>query len=287
MNTCIRSNFSAQPCRNWITFPFARSDVQLQKTQVAPYNPTKLAIHSILRSGDDLTSNCGQNLKKIVSFDDIVHSIVEDEENIVNYVDFDCGITFYPETPANIRQINREPNYISRSCEKTKCIPSNDQQNCFIHEQHSFIIFLNPYILTDMVPAALMSLKHTNDRYSMSNQYPQPLTHQPRTDPYPVFSSLRTMDSKGKGLGVRFAFFQRNFLPDWRMNETVAAIEELSDLWKTWARDGVTPFVMNCNYIEVQLSVAVVWFLLFAGVIFVVFLKIFLKSFSLMNSSEK
>ena len=33
-------------------------------------------------------------------------------------------------------------------------------------------------------------------------------------------------------LRVSFAFFQRNYLPDERLNETVAKIEELSDLWK-------------------------------------------------------
>ena len=31
-----------------------------------------------------------------------------------------------------------------------------------------------------MVPEALMSINHTNDGYSMSNQYPQATTHQPR-----------------------------------------------------------------------------------------------------------
>ena len=150
------------------------------KTQVSPYDPTKLAIHSILHPEDDLISNCGQNFKKTVSFDDIVHFI--EEENIVNYKDFDCGITFYHETPLKIREINREPNNISRSCEKSKCIPSNYRYNCFIDEQHNSNIFLNPYNLWDMVSAALMSLNHTNDRYSKSNQYSQPPAHQPRTD---------------------------------------------------------------------------------------------------------
>ena len=100
-----------------------------------------------------------------------------------------------------------------------------------------------------MSPAALTSLNHNNDRYSISNQYPQPTTHQPRTDSYPVFSSLRTMNSKRKGLRVSFAFFQRNYLPDGRKNETVATVEELSDLWKLGAMDGIPPFVMNCNCI--------------------------------------
>ena len=88
-----------------------------------------------------------------------------------------------------------------------------------------------------MVPAAPTSPKHTIDRNSMSNQYPQPSSHQPRTDLYPVLSSLRTMDSKMKGLRVSFAFFQRNYLPDGRLNETVATIEEFSDNWKPGAMD--------------------------------------------------
>ena len=88
-----------------------------------------------------------------------------------------------------------------------------------------------------MVPTALMSLNHTNDRYSISNQYPQPTTHQPRTDSYAVFSSLPRMHSNRKGLRVSFAFSQRNYLPDGRVNETVATVEELSDLWKPGALD--------------------------------------------------
>ena len=217
------------------------------KSGLSPYDPTKLALHSILRPEDDLISNCGSNVKKTVSFDDVVHFI--DEENIVTYVDFDCSITFLPETPTKIRQITRERNYISRSCEKPQSNPSNDQHVCPIDEQHSSNIFLTPYILWDMSPAALTSLNHNNDRYSVSNQYPQPTTHQPRTDSYPVFSSLRTMNSKRRGLCVSFAFFQRNYLPDGRMNETVAKVEELSDLWKPGAMDGTPPFVMNCKCI--------------------------------------
>ena len=96
-----------------------------------------------------------------------------------------------------------------------------------------------------MVPAALMSLSHTNDTYSTFNQYPQPTTQQPRADSYPLSSSLRTMNSKSKGLRVSFAFFQRNYLADGRMNETVAEVEELSDLWKPRTMDGTALFVVN------------------------------------------
>ena len=94
-----------------------------------------------------------------------------------------------------------------------------------------------------MSPAAFMSLSHNNDRYSISNQYPQPTTHLHRTDSNPVFSSLRTMNSKRKGLRVSFAFFQRIYLPDGQVNETVATVEELSDLWKPGTMDGIPPFM--------------------------------------------
>ena len=217
------------------------------KSGLSPYDPTKLAIHSILRPEDDLISNCGPNVRKTVSFDDVVHFI--DKENIVTYINFDCGITFLPETPKKIRQINRERKYSSRYCEKPHCIPSNGQHTCFVDKQHSSNIFLNPYNLWGMVPAALMSLSHTNDTYSTFNQYPQPTTQQPRADSYPLFSSLRTMNSKSMGLRLSFAFFQRNYLADGRMNETVAMVEELSDLWKPGAMDGTPPFVMNCSCI--------------------------------------
>ena len=84
--------------------------MQLQKSQVSSSGPTMLAIYSILRPEDDLISDCGRKFKKTVFFDDIVRRIKE--ENIVIYVDFDGGVTFYPETPTKIRQINREQNYV-------------------------------------------------------------------------------------------------------------------------------------------------------------------------------
>ena len=83
----------------------------------------------------------------------------------------------------------------------------------------------------------------------MFNQYTQTTTEQPRTDSYPEFSSLRTMDSTRNGLGVSFAFFQKIYPPDGRVNETVASVEKMSDIWKPGAMDGIPPFVMNCNCI--------------------------------------
>ena len=126
------------------------------KTQVSHFDPTKIALLSTLRQEDDLISKCGQNFKNTVSFDDIAHFI--DDGNIVTNLGFDCGN--YPETPTKLRQINREQNYLSRSCEKLNCIPSNHQQNCFIDEQYNYIIFLNPCNFWDMVAAALVTQPH-------------------------------------------------------------------------------------------------------------------------------
>ena len=197
-------------------------------TQDSPYDPTKLAIQSIIRPEADFLSNCGHISENTVSFDDIVHFI--DEENIVTYVHFDCGITFYPEAPTKFRQVNRERKNISRSFEKLKCIPSNDQHNCFFDEEHTSNIFPNPYNLRNMDPAAFKSLKHTSGRDSMTTEYPQTTHNRPRTDLHPVLSSLRMMDSKRKRLRVSFSFFQKNYLPDGRVKGTAATIEELSDI---------------------------------------------------------
>ena len=103
----------------------------------------------------------------------------------------------------------------------------------------------------DIVPAALMSLNQTNNGFSMSNQYTQPTAQQPRTDSNPMFSSMRTMDSKKKGMRVSFAFFRRNNLPGGRGNETVATLEELNDLWKPRINGFISLFMMNCdcNYV--------------------------------------
>ena len=53
------------------------------KSIFSPYDPTKLAICSVLRLEDDLISNCGPDVKKTVSIDDVVHFI--DEGNMMTY----------------------------------------------------------------------------------------------------------------------------------------------------------------------------------------------------------
>ena len=217
-----------------------------KKTQVSPHVPTKLATHSIWRLEDNLLSNFGHIFTKTFSFDEIVH--FSDEENIVTYVDFDCGFPCIPETCTKIGPNNRERNYISRSCEKPEFSPSDDQRNCSIDEQHTSNIVLNQHTSSERVPAALVSLSHTNDRVYMSNQYAQTTTYE-LEQTHIRCSLLQTMDCKRKGLYVSIAFLQKIYLPEGRENETVATVEELSDLWKPSAMDGIPPFVMNCNCI--------------------------------------
>ena len=45
--------------------------------------------------------------------------------------------------------------------------------------------------------------------------------------------------------------FKKIYKSDGQVNETVATVEQLSDLWKPGATDGIPPFVMNCNCIQV------------------------------------
>ena len=113
---------------------------------------------------------------------------------------------------------------ISRSCGKPKYISKNDHHNCSTDDEHLSNVSLNPYILSDMDAADVMPLKHTTYEYSMTNEYPQTTTHQPRTDSIPVFSSLHRIDSKRKGLRQFFAFLQKNHSPNGQVNETVVRL---------------------------------------------------------------
>ena len=229
--------------------PLQEAICNYNKTQVSPYDPTKLSILSILRPEDDLISICGQNFKKTVSLDDSVH--FTDEDNIVTYVGFDCGINFYRETPTIFGQIIRERNYICSSCESPKCNPSNDHHMCSVYRQHTCKIILNPYNLWDMVPAALMSLNHFYDRDPLSNQKHQPTTH--KLEQTQIQSSLHCerWTVRGKDCASALNSFKTNYLPDGRVDETVATVEELNDLWKPGELDGIPPFVMKCNCIWV------------------------------------
>ena len=175
-----------------------------------------------------------------------------EEEDIVTYEDFDCGNTFYPETPTKIRQINREQNYISSSRENSKCIHSNDRHNCFIDEQHNSNIFLNPMIYGTWFQQILChSITLKIDTLCPVSTLNQQLNNLEQSQ---IRCSLHCEGWTVKGRDCAsalhsFRFFLSNYLPDGRVNETFATVEELSTIWKPGAMDGIPPFVMICNCI--------------------------------------
>ena len=103
------------------------------------FGPAELAVLSTLRPEDDLVSHCDQKFKKTVSFNDTAHHI--DEENIMSCVDFDNVITFYHVTPLHNRQISREQNCISRSCDKPSALPEAINITVLVTSSKQLIFF--------------------------------------------------------------------------------------------------------------------------------------------------
>ena len=120
--------------------------------------------------------------KMTISSDDMMHFI--DKENIVTYAEFGCGFSFYPTTAVKVEQINREWKNIARSFEKPMYFPKSVEHNCSIDtsKEHTSKIFLSLPIFGDMHLAAIMTLNHTTDGDSMSNQYLQTMTNKHKTE---------------------------------------------------------------------------------------------------------
>ena len=215
----------------------------LNKTQVSPCDPIKLATHSTLRPKDDLISNCGQNFNKTISFDNILNFI--DEENIVTSVDIGCGIFFYTGTPKKSDRSTEDGFIFPVTVENPSAFPAVINIIVLLMSSIPLFSFWTRTIYETWFQQ-LLCHSTTLMINSMSNQFLELTTHRPRTGSCPIFSSSWTMDSNRKGLPVSFAFFQRTYLPDGRVNETVATAEELSNLWKPGAMDGIPPIVMNC-----------------------------------------
>ena len=138
-NTCKRSKFNAQSssklnnsslckkrCATTITLK-TLPKIQ-QSLQFILFCIRKMILHQI-----------AVKISKTVSFDDIVHFI--DEKNIVTYVDSDCGITFYPEIPTKFIQINRERNYLTRSCKNPTAFPPTINTTALLMSSVALISF--------------------------------------------------------------------------------------------------------------------------------------------------
>ena len=217
------------------------------KTQVSPYDPTKLSIHSILRPKDDLKSNCGQNFKTTVSFDNNVHFI--DEEDIGTYEDFDCGITFYPETPTKSERSTENGITFPDPVKNPSAFPVTIGIIVLLMSSITLISFWTRTIygtwFQQLLCCSITLMIDTLCPISTLNQQPTNLehTHIQRS------LSCEGWRVKGRDCARQLCILSTKLPPDGRVNETVATVEELSDLWKPGAMYGIPPFVMNCNCI--------------------------------------
>ena len=70
-----------------------------------------------------------------------------DEQNIVNDVDFDRGISTYSGAATKVEQINCVRKDSSTSCGNPKCSPDNVLHKRSIDKEYTSSAILNPYIL--------------------------------------------------------------------------------------------------------------------------------------------
>ena len=114
-------------CRNWIIFPFARNDVQLQQIRTLSLWSYKACISFYFASRRwsyiKLWSECRKN--GFFWWRCSLHWRREHR----NLRRFWLWYYFLAWNSYKITQINRERNYISRCCEKPQCIPVVDTIN--------------------------------------------------------------------------------------------------------------------------------------------------------------
>ena len=84
------------------------------KTRKSPYYLSEFALYSFLRLEIDIFWNSGDNFKKTLWVCGMVH-LLDDENNIVTSVDFDCHITSKPEASAKVKHISQEWKSFGRS----------------------------------------------------------------------------------------------------------------------------------------------------------------------------
>ena len=98
-----------------------------------------------------------------------------------------------------------------------------------------------------MDPSALIKLSHTPEGDIMTIRHTQASTLSRKSDGYPILASVRQMDSDRNVLRISFASFQRNYLTDGRLKETVQTVEEMTVCWEPGAMVGFSLFVLNKN----------------------------------------
>ena len=147
----------------------------------------------------------------------------------MSFVAFDNGIFFYPVTPIDNRQINREQNCISRSCEKPSALPETINITALLTSSKHLLFFqTRTFYRTWSQQLLCYSTTLKVETVFSNSKLNQQLT---KIEQYHIRCSF-IANSKRNGLHVSYALVRRNYLPDSQMNETVAAVEELTGLWK-------------------------------------------------------
>ena len=147
----------------------------------------------------------------------------------MSFVAFDNGISFYPVTPIDNRQINREQKCISRSCEKPSALPETINITALLTSSKHLLFFqTRTFYRTWSQQLLCYSTTLKVETVFSNSKLNQQLT---KIEQYHIRCSF-IANSKRNGLHVSYALVRRNYLPDSQMNETVAAVEELTGLWK-------------------------------------------------------
>ena len=126
------------------------------------------------------------------------------DDNIVAYVDFGGGTTFNHEAARKLERIKRERKIFPVPLKLPSAYQVKITTPVFFYERYTSN---DPYKLWDMFLTALFTINSTPDKDLMTLQHVQKSTHKIYTDLIAVFSSLRLIDKKRKGLQVNFAFF--------------------------------------------------------------------------------
>ena len=106
---------------NW-TFPWTFIHEALFKcnsTQECTYDPTKFSFQSFLNTEVNCLTQPGENFKKLVSFDDVMH--LADKKTIVSSVGSGCGVVSYREARTKSKHITKKRKTLPRPV-KAPCI---------------------------------------------------------------------------------------------------------------------------------------------------------------------
>ena len=124
------------------------------------------------------------------------------------------------------------------------CTATNDQHNCSFSWNASVQRHCGPLQFMGQDPSSSLSLHLTRHRDLMTIHCPQTSIIQRKTEFYPVFSFLRSIESRRKGCESAF-FRSKELLTDVRVSKTVAMVESSTSCVKLGAMGGVLPFVIN------------------------------------------